>query len=112
MPMPSRNKGGPMEPHDPEQKATKHGPWNAADPAEHGCAECFDPRQEAQIEIDLLVDQAVEHATDAGHSSAQDEREQDHCVGVDPHHRGDIAIFRDRPHGQPHLGPVHDKVEK
>ena len=38
------------------------------------------PGSEARIEIDLLVDEAVEHAADAGHAGAEHEGEDHHLV--------------------------------
>ena len=60
---------------DAQKHAADHRAGNVADAAEHRRAERLDARQEAHEEVDLLVDEAVEHAADAGHAGAEHEGE-------------------------------------
>ena len=110
--MPSRNRAGPIELDDAEKEAADHRARYVADAAEHRRRERLDARNEARIEIDLLVDEAVEHAADAGHAGAEHEGEDDHLVAVDAHQRRRVAVLRHRPHRHSHLCLLDDDIEE
>src|SRR5262249_20786348 len=67
---------------DAEKEATEHRPGNIAYAAEHSGAEGLDAGKKAHVEIDLLVDEAIEHAADAGHRGAKHKGEDDHPVRI------------------------------
>src|SRR6516164_8043472 len=74
---PIEKKRRPHRFDDAEKEAAEHRAGNIAYAAEHGGAEGLDARKKAHVEIDLLVDEAIKHATDAGHRGAQHKGEDD-----------------------------------
>src|SRR5262245_10745169 len=65
-----------------QEESARHGSRNIADSAQHSGAERLDARQETREEINLFVDEAVEHAANARHAGAEHEGEDDHLIRI------------------------------
>src|SRR4051812_17488774 len=72
---------------EPEDQAAGHGARDRADAADHGRGEPLEADDEP--DRDRRRDaQRLQHACGACERGPEDEREHDHAVDVDPHHRG------------------------
>ena len=78
--MPSRKSGGPIDSTTPRKKPPNIAPGMLPMPPSTAALNALMPGRKPDIEIDLLVDEAVEHAADAGHAGAEHEGEDDHLV--------------------------------
>src|SRR5215207_10953314 len=72
---------------DSDQKSPNHGPGEVADAAENGGRERVQALGEAHVEHRNAVEEAVHHARGAGENAAEEERDGDGTVHVDPDHR-------------------------
>src|SRR5215210_430922 len=88
---------------DPDEEPAHHSPGKVANPAEHGGCERVEPLGEAHVEDGDAVEEAVHHARGAGEDAAEEERDGDRSVHVNPEHRRGLLVLRHGPHRLPLL---------
>src|SRR5215208_3847462 len=94
-------------PYYSDQESSDDGPCEVADAAEHGGRERVQSLREANVEDGDAVEEAVHHARGAGEYAAEQERDGDSAVHVDPDHRSRLLVLRHGPHRLPLLGVAY-----
>src|SRR5215203_6611770 len=94
---------------DADKEPSDHGPSKVTDTTKHGRRERVEALGEAHVEHRDAVEETVHHARGASEDAAEEERDGDGAVHVDPDHRRRLFVLRHSPHGLPLLG-VANKV--
>ena len=93
-----------------EDQPAGHRTRDRADPADHGRREALQPGEEADRHVGRRPERE-HHARRPRERRAEHEREHDHAVDVDAHHRRRLAIVGGRPHRLAHARPRHEQPE-
>src|SRR5215211_1640607 len=95
--------------NDPDEETSDDSPGEITDTTQHGRRESVQALGKAHVEHRDAVEEPVHHARGAGEDAAEEERDGDGAVHVDPDHRSRLFVLGHGPHGLPLLG-VANKV--